>query len=53
MGQSNNCCQKRQDELDGMALPGSRLRRRSSEDARGSYSKTGMDLANLIREDNN
>ena len=36
-----------------MALPGSRLRRRSSEDARGSYSKTGMDLANLIREDNN
>jgi len=50
MGADNNCCQKRDNELEGMAMPGSRLRGHSL-DARGNRANTG--LAYLIREDNN
>lgn len=50
MGADNNCCQKRDNELEGMAMPGSRLRGHSLDD-RANRSNTG--LAYLIREDNN
>ena len=48
MGADNNCCQKRDNELEGITMPGSRLRGRSLEDR----PKHGQDLAYLIREDN-
>ena len=48
MGGDNNCCQKRDNELEGMAMPGSRLRGHSHEDRR----RDGAGLEYLIREDN-
>ena len=48
MGADNNCCQKRDNELEGITMPGSRLRGRSLEER----PKQGQDLAYLIREDN-
>ena len=50
MGGDNNCCQKRDNELEGMALPGSKYRGRSQDQKNSS--KGGMDLAYLIKEDN-
>lgn len=49
---NQNCCQKRQDEIDGYMPPvGSILRPRYDGDERNECDRTNMDIAELIREE--
>ena len=49
---NNNCCSKRQDELEGMPPIGSILRHNHMEGDEEDCDRTFMDVQALIREEN-
>ena len=54
MGATQNCCQKREDEVEGIANLGSLKRKRRqgrADDDNESGWETNVDIAALIRED--